>query len=57
VLGTGTIKLSLLCANGTIHEATFSNVLYAPDMFVSIISHSKIREKGFYYHGWDEKIY
>jgi hypothetical protein len=57
VLGTSTIKLSLLYANGTIHEATFSNVLYAPDMFVSIISHSKIREKGFYYHGWDEKIY
>jgi len=26
-------------------------------MFVSIISHSKIRQKGIYYHGWDEKIY
>jgi hypothetical protein len=26
-------------------------------MFVSIIFHSKIRQKGFYYHGWDEKIY
>lgn len=26
-------------------------------MFVSIISHSKIRQKGIYYHGWDKKIY
>jgi hypothetical protein len=41
----------------TINHVKFSDVLYAPDMFVSIISHSKIRAKGFYYYGWDEKIY
>jgi hypothetical protein len=57
VLGTGTIKLNLLCVNGTINTVTFSNVLYAPDMFISIISYSKIRDKGLYYHSWDEKIY
>jgi hypothetical protein len=56
VLGTGTITMDLLCVDGTINHVTFSDVLYAPDMFVSIISHSCIREKELYYHGWDEKI-
>jgi hypothetical protein len=32
-------------------------VLYALDMFLSIISHLKIRQKGFYYYSWDKKIY
>jgi hypothetical protein len=57
VKATGTIELFLLQADGKINAVRFTEVLYAPDMFVSIISHSKIRQKGFYYHGWDEKIY
>jgi hypothetical protein len=56
VLGTGLITINLLCVDGTINHVTFSNVLYAPDMFVSIISHSQIRDKGLYYYGWEEKI-
>jgi len=56
VLGTGSITLNLLCVDGTINHVTFNNVLYAPDMFVSIISHSQIRDKGLYYHGWEEKL-
>jgi hypothetical protein len=50
VLSTSTIKLSLLCANSTIYKVTFSNVLYAPNIFISIISYSKICKKGFYYY-------
>jgi hypothetical protein len=50
VLSTSTIKLSLLCANSTIYKATFSNVLYAPNMFISIISYSKICKKSLYYY-------
>jgi len=42
--------------DGTINHITFSNVLYALDMFVSIISHSQIRDKGLYYYGWEEKL-
>jgi hypothetical protein len=57
VVATGSIAMDLLCADGTINHVKFSDVLYAPDMFVSIISHSKIRAKGLYYHGWHEKIY
>lgn len=57
VKATGTIELSVLQSNGVVNVVRFSKVLYAPDMFVSIISHSKIRQKGIYYHGWDEKIY
>jgi hypothetical protein len=49
VLSNSTIKLSLLCANSTIYKATFNNILYAPNMFVSIISYSKIYKKGLYY--------
>jgi hypothetical protein len=57
VNATSTIKIDILCADGKINNVTFSNVLYAPDMFVSIISHSWLRVKGLYYHGWDEKVY
>jgi hypothetical protein len=57
VNATGTIKIGILCANGNINNVTFSNVLYALDMFVLIISHSRLRVKGLYYHGWDEKVY
>jgi hypothetical protein len=54
---TGTIKMAVLCADGSINTITFNGVLYAPNMFLSIISHSKVRAKGCYWHGWDEKIY
>jgi hypothetical protein len=57
VNGTGSIAMDLLCADGTINYVKFSDVLYAPDMFVLSISHSKIRAKDLYYHGWQEKIY
>jgi hypothetical protein len=57
VISTGSIAIDLLCANSTINYTKFSDVLYALDMFVSIISHSKIRAKGLYYHGWHEKLY
>lgn len=51
VKATGTIELCVLQGNSVINVVRFSKVLYAPDMFVSIISHSKIRQKGLYYHG------
>jgi hypothetical protein len=56
VLGTGSTRMDL-CSDGTINVTKFGDVLYSLDMFVSIISHSKIRSKGLYYHGWNEKIY
>jgi hypothetical protein len=40
VNATSTIKMGILCANRNINNITFSNVLYALDMFVLIISHS-----------------
>jgi hypothetical protein len=51
VLGTSSITMNLLCVDGTINHVTFSNMLYAPDMFVLIISHSRFRNKCLYYHG------
>jgi hypothetical protein len=39
VNATSTIKISILCANRNINNVTFSNMLYALDMFVLIISH------------------
>jgi hypothetical protein len=50
VSATSTIKIGILCANGKINNVTFSNVLYALDMFMLIISHSWLRVKGLYYH-------
>jgi hypothetical protein len=40
VNATSTIKIGILYTNRKINNVTFSNVLYALDMFVSIISHS-----------------
>jgi hypothetical protein len=57
VQASGTIKLAVLRADGGINALTFSNVLYAPEMFLSIISYSKVRAKGCYSHGWREKLY
>ncbi|KAF2025023.1 hypothetical protein EK21DRAFT_117219 [Setomelanomma holmii] len=54
---TGTIKLAVLCGDGAIDTLTLTAVLYAPEMFLSCIAHSKIRAKGYFYHGWDERVY
>jgi hypothetical protein len=40
VNATSTIRIGILCANGNINNVTFSNILYAPAMFMLIISHS-----------------
>jgi hypothetical protein len=53
----GTIKVNTVCSDGTILPVTFSNVLYAPQMFVSVLSHSMLRKKNLYYHGYDHKLY
>jgi hypothetical protein len=57
VKATGTIKLAVLRGDGAINTLTLPGVLYAPDMFLSCIAHSKIRAKGYFYHGWDERVY
>jgi hypothetical protein len=56
VEGKGTILLNLVKSSGEITRATFADVLYCPTMFVSIISHSKVRSKGLYYHGNKELL-
>ena len=48
---SSTIKLAILRRDGAINTLTLPGVLYAPDMFLSCISHSKIRAKGYFYHG------
>ncbi|KAH4084447.1 hypothetical protein HBH64_233960 [Parastagonospora nodorum] len=53
---SGTIKLAVLRADSGISALKFSGVLYAPYMFVSL-SHSMVRAKGCYCHGWREKLY
>jgi hypothetical protein len=40
VNATSTIKIGILYTNRKINNVTFSNVLYALDMFMLIISHS-----------------
>lgn len=56
VNATGTVILNILRSDGSINNVTLSDVLYAPGMPVSIVSHSKMRAKGYYYHGRTEKI-
>ncbi|KAG9386986.1 Retrovirus Pol polyprotein from transposon TNT 1-94 [Pyrenophora tritici-repentis] len=53
----GTIQITVVTSEGVLNKVSFTNVLYAPDMFVSVLSHSKLRAKNLYYHGWDNKLY
>ena len=53
----GTIMVTVLCSDGSSQQVSFTNVLYAPQMFVSVLSHSQLREKHLYYHGYDHKLY
>jgi hypothetical protein len=39
VNATSTVKIGILCANRNINNVTFSNVLYALNIFVLIILH------------------
>jgi hypothetical protein len=48
VNATSTIKIGILCTNENINNITFNNMLYALDMFILIISHSRLRVKGLY---------
>jgi hypothetical protein len=57
VKATSTIKLAVLRGDGAINTLTLPSVLYAPDMFLLCIAHSKIWAKGYFYHGWDERVY
>jgi hypothetical protein len=57
VKATSTIKLAVLRGDSAINALTLPSVLYAPDMFLLCISHSKIRAKGYFYYGWDERVY
>ncbi|KAG9375879.1 hypothetical protein A1F94_013623 [Pyrenophora tritici-repentis] len=53
----GTIQITVVTSEGVLNKVSFTNVLYAPDMLVSVLSHSKLRAKNLYYHGWDSKLY
>jgi hypothetical protein len=50
MLGTSLITINLLCVDSTINYITFSNVLYALDIFVLIILYLQICNKGLYYY-------
>ena len=50
VKATSTIRLRVLIADSIINNVTLSRVLYALGMFISIVSYSKIRAKGYYYY-------
>jgi transposase InsO family protein len=52
----GTIKVKIMRSDGSTNCLTFSNVLYAPQMFVSVLSHSVLRQKNLWYHGYKHKL-
>jgi hypothetical protein len=52
----GTIKVNIMRSDGSTNCLTFSNVLYAPQMFVSVLSHSVLRQKNLWYHGYEHKL-
>lgn len=52
----GDIELSVTRSDGSVGLMIVKDVYHVPGFFVNIISHSKIRETGLYYHGWSQKI-
>ncbi|KAI1666410.1 hypothetical protein Ptr902_10458 [Pyrenophora tritici-repentis] len=50
-------KITVVTLEGVLNKVSFTNVLYALDMFVLVLSHFKLRAKNLYYHGWDSKLY
>jgi hypothetical protein len=55
--GVGTVKLSMAKADGSVQRVRLTDVVYCKSFFLNVISHSKLRSKGLFYHGWDQKIY
>jgi hypothetical protein len=52
----GTINVDIMRSDGSTNCLTFSNVLYAPQMFVSVLSYSVLRQKNLWYHGYEHKL-
>jgi hypothetical protein len=53
----GAIQLTVATFDGSLHDIQFSDVLYAPDMFVLVLSHSALKRKNMYYHGWQDVLH
>jgi hypothetical protein len=53
----GTIQLTVATSDGSLHDIRFTDVLYAPDMFTSVFSHSALKRKDVYYHGWQNVLH
>jgi hypothetical protein len=51
------IAVNVVRSDGSVHALSISDVLYAPGMFLSVISHSQLRRKALYYHSFDHKLY
>ncbi|KAF2726387.1 hypothetical protein EJ04DRAFT_571347 [Polyplosphaeria fusca] len=43
--------MNIVQSDGSVLAVQFTDVLHSPSMFVSLISHSKLRAKGLYFHG------
>jgi hypothetical protein len=48
--------VTIATSNSATHSVNFTDVLYALDMFVSVLSHLKLRAKDLYYYSWHHKL-
>ncbi|KAI2484857.1 Retrovirus pol polyprotein from transposon tnt 1-94 [Pyrenophora tritici-repentis] len=56
VQGIGTIEMTVALSNGSIRTIRIEDVVYCQTFFVTVISHDLLRNKGVFYHGWEEKL-
>ncbi|KAI1666495.1 hypothetical protein L13192_08739 [Pyrenophora tritici-repentis] len=56
VQGIGTIEMTVALSNGSIRTIRIGDVVYCQTFFVTVISHDLLRNKGVFYHGWEEKL-
>ena len=53
----GTIQMNVVSSTSAIYTVQFTEVLYALDIFVTVLLRSKLRQKGVYYQGRVHKLW
>lgn len=53
---TGLVRLPWVTSDGSVRQVLLKEVMFVPKLFTSLLSISKLRENGFYFHTGDDSI-
>lgn len=55
-IGYGSVRRTVVRSDGSTYTFDLHNVLHSPDFFTNVISHTRMKEGGAYYHGFDDTV-